>query len=250
MKLKVLLFATTAFFAITASGQDTVVPDSIQAPADTAAVVAASPTPAAETPTPEKGHGQPWIPVALIVLLLAAVGAALAMLHKQSAKEIGALRDEIDALRADLDKSNKLIDENLKALNAKIEGVKSDIRRKGAETVKTPSPKPAFAPRQFLSRADHEGVFGRAAENFEPGNSIYEINTTDGITGKFHVIDSADVHQLALMMPTQNLTTACEGDNIHTSGGMKRIVTDQEGEAVMRGGKWHVRVKSRIHYEP
>ena len=171
------------------------------------------------------------------------------MFHKQSAKEISALRDEVDALRADVDKANALIDENIKTLNSKIEATKHALQQKQSAEAKSKPEKPTFTPRQFLTRADVNGVFGRAADHIEPGNSFYELNTSDGVHGTFHVIDAPDVHQLALMMPTQNITGACDGENIHTSGGMKRIVTDKEGTAVMKDGKWHITAKALIHYE-
>ena len=48
-----------------------------------------------------------------------------------------------------------------------------------------------------------------------------------GKTDTFAVINDAGVHQLALMMPTENLTRACTGHNIQISAGKTRIVTRQ-----------------------
>ncbi len=251
MKIKVLLLSIAVCAALNIVAQvpapaDT---DSILPPSTEAVTPAPPVIPEAQQP-PHQGDNRMLTSVILIVLLLAAVGGVLAMFHRQNTREINALRDEIDALRADADKANALIDENIKTLNAKIEATKQALQQKQSREAKPQAAKPTFAPCQFLSRADVNGVFGRAADHIEPGNSFYELNTTDGVHGTFHVIDAPDVHQLALMMPTQNITGACDGENIHTSAGMKRIVTDKEGTAVMKDGKWHITSKSLIHYEP
>ena len=83
----------------------------------------------------------------------------------------------------------------------------------------------------------------------ERGNSIFQLSTTDGTTGSFIVIDDDEVNRLALMMPTENLTRACTGNNIQVSGGMRRIVTDTAGRAVLDNGRWRIVTPAKIHYE-
>ena len=117
---------------------------------------------------------------------------------------------------------------------------------------KPQEPKPAPKPVRrtfYLSRPDANDCFANAAISFQPGNSLFTLFTDDGINGTFTVINNPDVHRLALMMPTQNLTRACSGDAIQTSEGKTRIVTHRPGRAVHEGGKWHITVKAVIHYE-
>ena len=68
-------------------------------------------------------------------------------------------------------------------------------------------------------------------------------------TENFIVIDDDEVNRLALMMPTENLTRACTGNNIQVSGGMHRIVTDTAGRAVLDNGRWRIVTPAKIHYE-
>ncbi len=101
----------------------------------------------------------------------------------------------------------------------------------------------------YMSRPDSNGCFMRASASFEAGNSIFRLVTTDGLTATFEVIDDQNVHRIALMMPTENLTVACVGESIQLSHGKRRVVTDAPGEAVLECGKWHVTRRATIHYE-
>ena len=100
----------------------------------------------------------------------------------------------------------------------------------------------------FLSKPDENDDFTRVSDAFEPGNSLYVLNTEDGVHGTFEVIDKPEVHRMALMMPTENLIRACSGNAIQIPSG-NRIITDRAGEAEFINGKWHVAVKAIIHYE-
>lgn len=127
---------------------------------------------------------------------------------------------------------------------------------KPRETRQTREPRRELERRQpaqpqtfFLSRPDDSDCFQRVTTEFEPGNSIFRLDTTDGVNGTFTVIDNPDVHRFALMMPTQNLTRACSGNAIQVSDGKRRIVTDRAGKASLENGVWHITVKAIIHYE-
>ena len=100
----------------------------------------------------------------------------------------------------------------------------------------------------FMAPPDEDDNFTRVSDTFQPGNSIYVLTTFDGKHGTFEVIDQPEVHQFALMMPTENLIRACSGNAIQIPSGT-RIVTDRAGEAEFVDGKWHVVVKAIIHYE-
>ena len=83
----------------------------------------------------------------------------------------------------------------------------------------------------------------------EPGNSIFRLSTADGVNATFEVICDAGVHQLALMMPTENLTRACTGENIQISAGKTRIGCDAPGTAKKEGNRWRIVKPAVIHYE-
>ncbi len=116
---------------------------------------------------------------------------------------------------------------------------------------KPEEPKQSFGePRiLFMAKPDENDNFSRSAATYEPGNSIFELTTMDGKSGSFTVINKADAHKLALLMPGDTLTRACSGNNIQSSAGKTRIVTDRAGRAQLENGKWHIVVKAIVHYE-
>ena len=116
------------------------------------------------------------------------------------------------------------------------------------EVVENPVEEPREPMTLFLAKPDENDDFTRVSDTLEPGNSLYVLNTEDGIHGTFEVIDKPEVHRMALMMPTENLIRACSGNAIQIPSG-NRIVTDRAGEAEFINGKWHVAVKAIIHYE-
>lgn len=100
----------------------------------------------------------------------------------------------------------------------------------------------------YLSNANSEGVFLRADAQYNMGNSIFKLITSDGYSGTFSVIDDPNVHEMALMMPVDFLINACSGRNLQLSQGARSIVTDSTGTAVFENGRWRVARKAMIHY--
>lgn len=151
-------------------------------------------------------------------------------LAEESAREVNALRMQVARMAA--------------ATPARATVVKEPQHQRSAQQPPQPSGPQTF----YLAKPDAEGVFTRVSTAFELGNSLFLLTTADGVRGTFTVIDNADVHRFALMMPTDNLTRACSGEGIQLSAGRERIVTDAPGEAVMENGSWHVVRKALIRY--
>lgn len=101
----------------------------------------------------------------------------------------------------------------------------------------------------FMAKPDENDNFSRSSSAYEPGNSIFELTTMDGKSGSFTVINKTEAHKLALLMPGDSLTRACSGNNIMSSAGKTRVVTDRAGRAQLENGKWHIVVKAIVHYE-
>ena len=194
--------------------------------------------------------------VDIILFLLAAGAGVLAFFLRKDFKEEQARSDaEVNALKVAFKKGQEEMQHEVDRLSREVEALKSELKQ--AQRVPSPAvavahkPQPAreqFPKRLYLTRPDERGMFMGVSRDFEPGNSIFELTTPDGRTGTFKVIDDAEVHHLALMMPTENLTRACTGDNIQVSGGMRRIVTEAPGKAVCENGAWRVTEMARISY--
>ena len=169
--------------------------------------------------------------------------------------------NEITALKTALKLRNEEFEQSLRQIETRIAMVEQEREQVARASVAprqvtvgqaSAMPKPekkAGASKIFLSRPDDKGVFLAASTHIEPGNSIFVLTTADGTTGTFAVINDAGVHQLALMMPTENLTRACTGHNIQISAGKTRIVTDAPGRAVKEGRQWKIVQQATIHYE-
>lgn len=213
-------------------------------------------TPSSTVATPETGSN------ALIMGALglcAALGIALALAALYQIKKLKEeKKHEIAALKTALKQRNEEVEQHLKSLSAQLVQVEERIsRRVATPSVPTqPTPK-AAAPQKpkamptefFVSRADEGGFFSSVSSRMEPGNSIFRLSTADGVNATFEVICDAGVHQLALMMPTENLTRACTGENIQISAGKTRIVCDAPGTAKKEGNRWRIVKPAVIHYE-
>ena len=213
-------------------------------------------TPSSTVATPEAGSN------ALIMGALglcAAVGIALALAALYQIKKLKEEKNhEIAALKTALKQRNEEVGQHLKSLSAQLVQVEERLsQRVATQSVPTqPTPK-AAAPQKpkamttefFASRADEGGFFSSVSSRMEPGNSIFRLSTADGVNATFEVICDAGVHQLALMMPTENLTRACTGENIQISAGKTRIVCDAPGTAKKEGNRWRIVKPAVIHYE-
>lgn len=100
----------------------------------------------------------------------------------------------------------------------------------------------------YMAKPDEDDNFSRSASAYEPGNSIFELTTMDGKNGSFTVLGKSDAQKLALLMPGDSLARACSGNNIQSTAGKTRIVTDRAGRAQLQNGKWHIVVKAIVHY--
>ena len=212
-------------------------------------------TPSSTVATPEAGSN------ALIIgtlALCAALGIALALAALYQIKKLKEEKNhEIAALKTALKQRNEEVGQHLKSLSAQLAQVEERLSQRVA-TPLVPQQKPkAAAPQKpkavptefFVSRADEGGFFSSVSSRMEPGNSIFRLSTADGVNATFEVICDAGVHQLALMMPTENLTRACTGENIQISAGKTRIVCDAPGTAKKEGNRWRIVKPAVIHYE-
>ena len=101
----------------------------------------------------------------------------------------------------------------------------------------------------YLGRANARGIFVRADRRITPGNTIYRLDTNDGLVGTFHVVDEPVVLDVALSSPEEYLSNGCICDDFNDTEGVSRIITESEGTAIFENGYWKVLRKSTIRYE-
>lgn len=215
------------------------------------------------------GGSSVWVIVMLVVLVLivlALVGYATNMMARNNSRQQGNPRrnrggaaagngdgdgdDDDDDDDDDVSAGKRLDEDNRPESSGVWRGSEGSVatRPVAAASVRRQSPRISQPRIIYLSHANAEGVFLRADAQYNMGNSIFKLVTSDGYSGTFSVIDDANVHQLALMMPVDFLVSACAGRNLQLSQGMSRIVTDSTGTAVFEDGRWRVARKAQIHY--
>lgn len=123
-------------------------------------------------------------------------------------------------------------------------------RRERVEAV-APEPEPAkpILTELYLGRANTRGFFVRADRRISVGNTIFRLNTSDGLVGTFRVVDHPAVLETALTNPVEYLLGGCSGEDLEDTVGVRRIVTESDGTAIFESGYWKVLRKTRIRYE-
>ena len=101
----------------------------------------------------------------------------------------------------------------------------------------------------YLGRANAKKIFIRADRTFNPGNSVFRLDTTDGLAGTFKVVSDPSVIEKVAEFPAEMLSAACVGPELDKTDGLTAIVTDSAGTAIFEGGCWKVMRKAKIHYE-
>ncbi|MBR1804309.1 MAG: hypothetical protein IJ775_05335 [Muribaculaceae bacterium] len=260
MNKKVFISLVMALAMLTIHAQDSIewvsdtmaTADSVQVEEIPSVTATANEAAIEQTPAqPASGSGLGWLVMACGITALIALGAGVMALMAR--REVAELREQMHAaLDETNDNMRRLAQESARELNAVR--TQHTQQRTTVQERRTPTAAPRTTAKPqgphtiYLAKPDAQDCFTRASDHFELGNSLFALTTTDGVHGTFVVIDNADVHRFALMMPTDNLTRACSGDGIQLSSGKTRIITDQPGEAVFEQGAWRITRKAAIHY--
>ena len=224
---------------------------------DTEEVETVTAEPEPEAPKGPAMDSRLIIDIVLALIALAAIAWA-ALTQRKLAKMRESYLKDIDTMNARMQQlSNEMsqqqaapaLVEPTRVVEEPAEPSFTSITAPAEQAAKPVAKRPVEAKKIYLAKPDDNGCFTRASQDFELGNSVFVLTTTDGVHGEFSVIDNHDVHRFALMMPSENLTRACSGNAIQMSTGMTRIVTDRPGEALLENGQWYVTVKAEIHYE-
>lgn len=101
----------------------------------------------------------------------------------------------------------------------------------------------------YLGRANAKQIFVRADRSFNPGNSVFRLDTSDGLAGSYKVVSDPSVIELVRQHPAEMLGSACVGPDLGNTESLQAIVTDSAGTAIFEGGRWIVLRKAKIHYE-
>ncbi len=199
-------------------------------------------------------------------------------LREKARKAIARKNEELEAMRVRMEEAER----NESELSRKAEALKAENRQlleqaealrlensrlKGealaAQTAQTtrpaaqpqaPQPQPhrETAPVLkvlYLGRVNSRGIFVRADRRVSPGNTIYRLDTNDGLVGTFRVVDVPEVVDTALANPEQYLRGGCNAEDFTEAAGAENIITENAGTAIFENGYWKVLRKSDIRFE-
>lgn len=224
-----------------------------------------------------------WIYVLVLVVLIGVViwlvVFAANMMKKQSeplenqpggntgssdsgnSKEIAETRKQLIAAQTALNEYKAALEESReenRRLQAEIRKLKESPRNTPQPAPAASAPAAATAKPQnarpapsaiYLGRVNGRGLFVRADRRFNPGHSIYRLETRDGLVGTFHLVNTPEVTDIALANPVEYLSGGCSAIDIEDTAGAQAIITENAGTAMFENGTWKVLRKSRIRFE-
>lgn len=112
-----------------------------------------------------------------------------------------------------------------------------------------PSAQPAQPqrPTQFyLGIPSPDGTWRDVKTTGDSGQSLYQLNSADGVNGTFSVINKPGAVQSILMAVGKYLNPVCRVTNTATQ--VSGIITDEPGTAVCENGVWRMTKKAIVHY--
>lgn len=101
----------------------------------------------------------------------------------------------------------------------------------------------------YLGRVNARGIFVRADRQPVEGQSIYRLNTTNGVSGTFTLLSNPVLDRQLLGDPEKWLSGGCFAADLFDTAGKHTVVTETPGAAIFKDGAWRVDRKSRIRYE-
>lgn len=100
----------------------------------------------------------------------------------------------------------------------------------------------------YLAAPNPDGTFSDISKSEQIGKSIYQLTTSDEISGNFIMLDTHDAIATAMISVSQFVKPVCKVKGA-VSTLPRHIVTEEEGVAVKEGEIWRVKNKAVIRME-
>lgn len=155
---------------------------------------------------------------------------------------------ELESLAAQLKKENRILKNELEQIRHQTPHPHVHPHSVG-EHHHDSRPEAGAVKEVYLGRVNARGVFVRADRQAVKGQSIYKLTTTDGLEGKFSLIQNPDIEEQVLEDPGKWLAGGCFAKDIFDTDGNTAVKTEMPGKAVFRDGAWWVEKKAKIRYE-
>lgn len=185
--------------------------------------------------------------------------------YKEKLQDLNEQLQASDNKLAEAQEEARRYKEDNRRLNERIADLQAKLRA-AATTQASPAPRQQPQPRPqarlnpekktdeilhviYLGRANSRGIFVRADRNYSNGNTVYKLDTEDGLTGTFEYVDNPSMNRTVLDRPKEMLSGGCSADDIEDTLGATEIVTESRGTAIFENGYWKVLRKSRIRFK-
>lgn len=166
-----------------------------------------------------------------------------------SLEKLKAERDRLTRRVSQLTQENERLELRLQE-ERHLEARNANIRREPEQREQPRMREESSSPREiYLGRANSRGIFVRGDRRYNAGNSVYVLDTADGLVGTFRVVDRPETVDLVLSNPSEYLGHGAQADDLDDTAGVTGIATENPGTAIFENGYWKVLRKSRIRYE-
>ncbi len=168
---------------------------------------------------------------------------------RRAAKEVSDLRAERESLLHTIERQK----EELAKKDQEIERLRNGLAAIAGQPAPTRQPDsnpPATQSRAiYLGRVNMRGLFVRADKTLNPEHTVYRLETEDGYSGTFRVVNNPQIDRRLLSAPGEWLAGGCVSADLEDTANANSVFTESSGTAIFEGGAWKVIRKARISYK-
>lgn len=175
--------------------------------------------------------------------------------NMQLRRELARIKAENDKLQVEAESARREI-ENLRREKSGLlqelenlrrqEKIENDVK---SESNSIASPERETSATIYLGRVNRNGLFIRADRRMNIGNSVYRLDTRDGVTGTFRVVNDPTINSLIMADPAVMLGGGCTADSDTDLEGKVRVVNEKSGTAILENNCWKVLRKAKVRFE-
>lgn len=100
----------------------------------------------------------------------------------------------------------------------------------------------------YLGRVNPRRIFVRADRRISLGNTIYRLDSADGVVGTFKIVDNPTIQEMVMMDPTMMLASGCQIINPEDIDVAQSVVTENAGTAIFEDGYWKVLRMAKVRF--
>lgn len=161
--------------------------------------------------------------------------------------ELDVVREENARLQASVDSlQNRLSQAQTQLESLRLSKAEAESRQEDTVTEAVAPRKNVTMRSLYLGRVNKNGLFVRADRQLNPEGTVYRLETEDGYTGSFRVVNAPEVVDRSLENPAHWLDGGCIVDSTVPADDASEIITESSGTAVLENGCWKMIRKAKV----